>query len=79
MSKAPGMPANAQISKVTRFIGTGTPKKFAKTRTMMPSIELTAKYFPNLAPSLTRIYSTIKTRIATTSNPIAVVTSIRPT
>jgi hypothetical protein len=57
-SKAPEIPANAHIRMVTRSIGTVSPKltkkKLAIIRTMMPRIEFTAKYLPNLTPSFTR-------------------------
>ena len=42
-SKAPGIPANAQISTVIQFMGTGSPRNFAKARTMRPNIEFTTK------------------------------------
>lgn len=42
-SKAPGIPASAQISTVIQFMGTGSPRNFAKARTMSPNIEFTTK------------------------------------
>jgi hypothetical protein len=43
-SKAPGIPASAQIITVMRFMGTASPRNFAKARMMRPNIELTTRY-----------------------------------
>jgi hypothetical protein len=43
-SKAPGIPASAQIITVMRFMGTANPRNFAKARMMRPNIELTTRY-----------------------------------
>jgi hypothetical protein len=73
---APGIPANAQISTVTKFIGTGVPTKFAKASTRMPSIELTTRYLPYLFQIFSKRYTTIKTKMASIRNVVAAETSI---
>jgi len=52
-STAPGIPASAQISTVIQFMGTGSPRNFAKARTMSPNIEFTTKYRIVLPRSIT--------------------------
>jgi hypothetical protein len=54
-SKAPGIPASAQIIIVMIFMGTVSPRNFAKARTMRPSIELTTTYLIVLTRFITAI------------------------
>ena len=52
-SKAPGIPASAQIRTVIQFMGTGSPRNFANARTIRPNIELTTRYRIVLPRSIT--------------------------